>query len=310
MLVILGAGGFVGSSISACLASEFLVKPLKRSDASLNDSSSLRNQLTPGCVVINAAGYAEATDISPSGIARFQQDNVEGVRILAKVCGEVGVGHLIHISSVAAMGPWVGHGISESMMIPPESPYAQSKLDGERVLSQNTYDFPITVLRPTSVFGPSRNLARQLCLLAQSPILSLPNQGKSLIPFTDVQNVVEGVRLSILNQRAFGRTFIVGDQESYRLRDIMDKLSRAFDKSQLRIDLPETLFNILLGGVNFTHRLVKGRNLIDKNRLRVISSSVSYSIESIQADLNYKPKTSIDESLLNLAKNYRSGGKK
>jgi dihydroflavonol-4-reductase len=305
MVIILGAGGFVGGALSLSLRSTYSVKTLRRSEASLNDPDSLRRHLEPGSVVVNAAGYADATDTSPNGVLRFQKDNVDGVRNLAEICIECGVSQLIHISSVAAMGPCIGENVSELVMLRPESPYASSKLEAENVLAGFNSVLNITILRPTSVFGPGRGLSDLLCRVAQMPIICLPGGGKAKIPFTDIENVIEGVRKCILNSNTFGRTFIVGDGGSYMLRDILKELANSLGRTQILLPIPNFMFNLLILSLNTISYIFSSRRLIDNSRWRTLTRSVSFSIDSIRIVTGFEPKVTLSESTRRIAKWYR-----
>jgi dihydroflavonol-4-reductase len=310
MITLLGAKGFIGRNISSTLAHKNSMKLPGRDEASLDDKRALRRCIEPGSIVINAAGYAQATDSSKSGIERFQRDNVEGVRNLVEVCAEVGVLQLIHISSVAAMGPWTGENISELMMIKPETPYAMSKLAAEQILAEFHDRLAITILRPTSVFGPGRELSKQLCRIARLPFISLPARGMAKIPFTDVANVVEGVRICLQNPNSYGKTFIVGDSQSYLLREIVAELSFKLGKPCRFIELPDELLQVLVFGLNSSSFLLRRSQIIDRNRWRTISESVSYSTSFIRSSLNYKPVVEIHESIAKLANFYLVSGMK
>ena len=70
-IVVFGGGGFIGSAIRASI--DAAVAPT-RAEADLADAQSLRRLLRPGDRVINAAGYAIATDRSEDGRARLRRD--------------------------------------------------------------------------------------------------------------------------------------------------------------------------------------------------------------------------------------------
>ena len=175
-VVLFGECGFVGSNLLKYLGSENIEAPTLQ-EADLTDSESLRRVLNPGDIVVNAAGYANPTDTTEKGKALLKAVNEDGVENLARVCAEVGVGQLIHISSVAAMGRVHCENATEVSMKPVATPYAASKLEGERILAHFRDKFPVTILRPTSVFGEGRGLARTLCQIVSRRVIPLPAGG-------------------------------------------------------------------------------------------------------------------------------------
>ena len=305
-IVLFGRLGFVGSNLLKYLDDPDIVAP-SEFDADLTATESLRPVIQPGDVVINAAGYANATDRTARGRALFQAVNVGGLANLAQVCAEAGAAQLVHISSVAAMGRWHAlrpfdklraqdDGITEDTMRPVTSPYAASKLEGERLLAGFSDRLGITVLRPTSVFGEGRGLAKTLCSFVRRGVVPLPGGGTASIPFTYVGNVAHAVRLTLGNQRCFGRTFIVGDEESYPLREIVLALSKGMGKRVRIVWAPRALWYAAAIGFEAWARLRGSPPLLDRGRLDTMTDCVSYSIAAFREATGYAPPFSLDEA--------------
>lgn len=288
-IVLIGSSGFVGSSLLKCLsASDNVVAPGEH-EADLTDPVSLRGCIREGDVVVNAAGYANATDTTARGRALFQAVNVDGVRNLAAACGEARVRQLVHISSVAAMGQLSGEALTEEARGPLATPYAASKLEGERILAESRDRFPITILRPTSVFGEGRGLARTLCSAVARGVVPLPGGGRALIPFTYIENIAHAVKLTIGKDACYGRTFIAGDLQSYSLRDIVTELGDAIGIKPRIVAVPYGAAWLGVASLELMARMRGSSSVLDRSRLRTLSTSVSYSIAALQAATGYEP---------------------
>lgn len=299
--VIFGGGGFIGSAIRAGM--DGAVAPT-RAEADLGDERSVRRVLKPGDRVINAAGYAAATDRSEDGRARLRRDNVESVEILAAECARVGVAQLIHISSVAAMGHREGFGLAEDATVEPRTPYGRSKRDAEARLATYADLVPITILRPTSVFGEGRRMAHLLCRIADLPLVPLPMGGRAMIPFTYVANVVAAVQLSVGCEATYGGTFIVGDERSYALRAIVEGLARGMGRNRLSV-LPVPVALLRLAG-RVEGRLRAGRApVLDAVRIDTLTRSISYSIDAFRAATGYQPPVTMNEATRRIGAWYR-----
>ena len=268
------------------------------------DPDSLAGGHRLGDVVINAAGYANATDTTERGRALFQSIVIDGVRNLAEVCRVKKAVQLIHISSVAAMGRWDGEGITEKMMKPVDSPYAKSKLEGEMILSRFMDDIPITILRPTSVFGEGRGLANTLCRIVSKRTVPLPLGGSAKIPFTYIGNIARCVELCIGRESVYGQIYIIGDSESYTLKDIVNSIAKAagidirifpvpYDAAYLAARLAETT------------AVVRRRTpMLDMGRLHTLTTSVSYSIDMFRRATGYSPPYSLENAAEKIAAVY------
>jgi len=304
-VVLFGGSGFIGSALGQGLGPD-VVAPRRR-DLDLLDTGRVEAFLTPGDVVINAAGYAAATDRTAAGLARLRRDNVESVRSLAAASVSVGIRQLIHLSSVAAMGNREGVALGEGDLAVPRSPYGRSKRDAEIVLEEAPAGLPVTILRPTSIFGEGRGLARLLCRVAELPIVPLPAGGAALVPFSYVGNLVEAVRVSLGREACVGRTFIVGDERSYRLEEIIRELGVALDRRRTRIlPFPSALARAMATAESAARRVIGGAPILDATRIETLTCSVSYSIAPFQAATGYVPPVSLREAAARIAAWHRA----
>jgi nucleoside-diphosphate-sugar epimerase len=262
----------------------------------LLDTVSLENSIQADDIVINAAGYADATDNSRRGRKLFKQVNIEGVRNLVRACDAVRARQLIHISSVAAMGRWTGEMIEEHMMRTPESPYAQSKVESENILKAFKGRLAITILRPTSVFGEGRGLAKTLCKLIDRKFVPIPGGGKARIPFTYIGNVVKCVEISLDNPACFNQTFIIGDIESYLFKDIILCLAAGLDRRPVLVPVPRSIAFFIAFLFEISARILGFKPMIDRHRLITLCASVSYSIRAFQEATDYVQEVSMPEA--------------
>lgn len=297
-VVLFGGSGFIGSHVRNHLRGVECVAP-SRTEVDLLSQSDTQAVLRRGDVVINAAGYPEATDRTPEGLARLRAANVDSVENLARAAAAIGVDRVIHISSVAAMGRVSGVGRREEDSGPIASPYAQSKKDAEVVL-ESARGFPTTILRPTSVFGEGRSLARMLSRIARLPVLPLPGGGETLVPFTYVGNVADAIVLAATQTEPLEGTYIIGDEHSYRLREVILELAHHMGAHPRIFPAPVFAFRWLARGQRLIDR--GRRPLIDDGRMNTLTVSVSYSIERFQSASGYVPRYSLSEATARIAR--------
>ncbi len=299
-VVVFGGGGFIGSGLVAGLGRD--VTAPARSEVDLIDGDRLRAYLRPGDLIVNASGYAMATDRSAGGLARFRRDNVEAVRALATAASAVGAARLLHLSSVAAMGHREGEDLREDDLAPPRTPYGQSKRDAEEVVVEAAEDVPVTILRPTSVFGEGRGLAAVLCRIAGLPIVPLPAGGTALIPFSYVGNLVAAVGLALDRPETAGRTFIVGDDRSYRLREVLATLAGALGRDRpMMLRVPKLAVRGMGAAETAVSRAVGRTPLLDPVRIETLTSSVSYSTQAFREATGFVPPFTIDAAMVRIA---------
>lgn len=303
-ILLFGPNGFVGSGLRSHLP--WAVVPIGKDLANLLDISALTRVMAQGDIVINAAGYVHDRDRTSASSRRLAEANVVGVANLAEAAAVTGVAQLIHISSVAAMGTWRGSGITEGMMRTPRTEYGKSKQAGEQVLAAFRDRLNTTILRPTSVFGEGRGLAAALCRVARLPLVPLPGGGQARIPFTYIGNLAHAVRLCVGERSTFGRTFIVGDRDSYALSAIVQTLGTALGKRPVVVAVPTVIVVPVVRAVErWSHR--RGyAPMLTTTRLRTLTESVSYSTEALRAVTGYEPPFDLDASAARIAAWYLS----
>ena len=299
-VVLFGSGGFIGSALLGGLGRE-IVAPA-RSEVDLTDGDRLRAFLRPGDTIVNASGYAMATDRSAAGLARFRRDNVEAVRTLATAASSTGAARLLHLSSVAAMGHREGVDLREDDVAQARTPYGQSKRDAEDAVVDAAGEVPVTILRPTSVFGEGRGLAAVLCRIAGLPIVPLPAGGSALIPFSYVGNLVAAVGLALDRPATAGRTFIVGDDRSYRLREVLATLARALGRDRpVMLPIPTPVMRGMGVAEGILSRANGRAPLLDPVRIETLTSSISYSTRAFREATGFIPPFTMDEAMVRIA---------
>ena len=144
--------------------------------------------------------------------------NVEGTRILLDACLGGNVERFIYVSSCAVYGEPEYLPIDERHPARPVSPYAESKLEAERLCSefQKAYGLKTTIVRPFNVYGPRMRSGIYGAVIAcfierlrsnKPPIIY--GDGTQTRDFVHVWDVVNALMLTLNNQKAIGEIFNV-----------------------------------------------------------------------------------------------------
>ncbi len=304
-IVIVGSDGFVGSNLTEYLMDrDYDVACPTLEELDVTDDKTCVDYVQSDDVVVNASGYANATDTSSAGRRLFQSINVDGVENLARACVRKSVHQLIHISSVAAMGRLYGKNIGEDARGPAISPYAISKRDAETLLEKYKHDLNVTILRPTSVFGEGRGLAAAFCQMIEHGSIILPRGGRALIPFTYIGNVCECVRLAIGNEACYNETFITGDKTSYPLREIVDNLASGMGVNVKIRPVPYSASYIAAILFEMKSLFTGSPPALDRRRLATLSFSAEYDISKFRDKTGYTQPYLLQEACTSIAKWY------
>ena len=169
ILAITGGTGFVGRHLlDQALAAGHRVRALTRRDqppragvtwvrGDLADASALSRLASGAEALIHVAGV-----VSAATREGFAAGNIAGTRAILAAAAKTNVGHVIHVSSLAAREPDL-------------SAYGWSKAAGEALVAASPV--PFTIVRPPAVFGPGDTDMLDLFRMAKRRVIPLPPPG-------------------------------------------------------------------------------------------------------------------------------------
>lgn len=183
LVAVTGATGFVGQAVLMAASRQHIdVRALTRRKQRLRggvewtlgdlaDKDALKRLMEGASAVIHIAGVVNAPDA-----AGFEEGNVQGTLRVIEAAHEMGVGRIVHVSSLAAREPQL-------------SVYGASKLRGEKLVRASGLDW--TVVRPPAVFGPRDTEMLELFRLARRGVVPLPPPGRlSVIHVVDLAELL------------------------------------------------------------------------------------------------------------------------
>ena len=144
--------------------------------------------------------------------------NVDGTRKLLEECLSAGVERFIYVSSCAVYGEPEYLPIDEKHPARPVSPYAESKLEAERLCRefQKAYGLKTTIVRPFNVYGPRMKggryggvIARFIERLRSNKPPIIYGDGTQTRDFVHVWDIINALMHTLNNQKAIGEIFNV-----------------------------------------------------------------------------------------------------
>ncbi len=240
---ILGGTGFVGSAIAERLsASGMRVRIVTRSApraakvtvlptvevlvASLYDDASLARCFENMDAAINLVGI-----LHPSGRHGFEEVHARLPARVATACRNAGVRHLLHMSALGA-----------SAEAPSE--YLRSKGRGEAALRAAAGPMPVTIFRPSVIFGPGDRFVNLFAKLQRFfPIVPLAGAGARFQPVW-VEDVARCFAAALGDRRHFGQAYDLAGPHAYTLAQIVGIVGRATGHERRVLALPGALARV------------------------------------------------------------------
>jgi len=140
---------------------------------------------------------------------------------------------VIFFSSSMVYGNFLGNTPAEDANCDPRNIYGALKLGGEKLALaySNVFDFPVTIVRPSALYGPRCISRRVLQVFIENAMrgsdLVIQGDGQEGLDFTYIDDLVSGLELLLLNEKSYGQIFNLTRGKSQKLieaaRIVQDK---------------------------------------------------------------------------------------
>lgn len=282
-VLVTGASGFVGASLSRALAqSGIIVWAAARRPEAVPAQTNINpialpdlaapvpwNSLIAGMdAVIHLAGVAHVSSDIPD--ATYDQVNRAATASLAQAAIENGVKHFIFVSSIRAQtGPTAPTPLNENDPPQPTDAYGRSKLAAEQAVRDS--GAPFTILRPVVIYGPGVKANMQSLIKLADTALPLPfGRFRNLRSLLAMENLTGAVRF-VLESGARNETYVVADPAPVTFAEIIETLRAARGQPSRLWNIPPWLLTraLTIAGRSSLAERVGGTLVADAHKLRM-----------------------------------------
>ena len=206
----------------------------------------------------------------------------------------------ILVSSQAVSGPARSSDepVIENDVPNPVSLYARSKLEAEKMAQSFANLIPITIIRPSTVFGPRDTDVLGVfksCKYGVAPCLSGKDRRVSVI-FVD--DLIEGIVRCAFSENSSGKTYFLANPDPVIWRDFIKDTARVMGTRVLIVPLPKFIlrtfgsFSDVIGALSRKPQMLRTEKIREMDQMYWICSS-----ERARNDLGWIPRHSIVEAL-------------
>lgn len=252
-VLVTGATGFIGYNlVEALLHKGYVITCLVRDTSDthalqklsvrlltgdLEDPSVLRKTNLSIQTVYHIAGAIKAANRE-----QYFRVNQLGTRRLMEVIAETNpkLDRFIHVSSLAAAGPSInGRGLTEEEEPHPISWYGESKLASEQEVLRYANTFPVTILRPSTVYGPRDSETLIIFRMIKHGCLFTPGKSTRRFSLIHVNDLTAAIIAVGERNIPSGETFFLSRFETYTWEDVGRAIARALGKPYRQIAFPK-----------------------------------------------------------------------
>jgi nucleoside-diphosphate-sugar epimerase len=316
-ILVTGANGFIGSHLVRLLLAlkekenwEEDIVCLIRSTGDLSSLRGLDVKLVIGDLrdpatlvkAVKGATYIFhlAAELYAISRQRFLETNTEGTQNLLQVTAEHAKSSLrrfLFVSSQAAAGPAPDEVplTEESKPSPPVSWYAESKLEAEKAVMRYASDFPVTIVRPCSVYGQRDTAFFQAFQGAKLRIHAVTGFRKRYTGMIYAPDLVEGMVAAARHPKTVGQTYFLANPENYSVRDVIKTIGKAVGKPWgLTLPVPLFAFRAIAAFFELLYLFSRKTPIPTRDKVRDLAQIYWLcSPQKAHQDFGWKAKTSL-----------------
>lgn len=303
-IFLTGGTGFLGSHVAEKLVEDghevrALVRKssktahlealgVERVEASLETGEGLAEALE-GCEgVIHCAGIVKARSQT-----EFFQVNEGGTRTLmeAVLIAAPDLKRFVHISSLEAQGPSpTAEEDTSRGEAHPVTHYGESKLAAEKVVLQQADRLPVTILRPTAIYGPRDVEMFAFFQFVSRGLMPLMGGGQNRVTVVYGPDAADAIVKTLLTDHPSGTTHYLTDGKSYTWGEMGETLLLALGKKRaLRLSLPVWLFRFLALFSEGWGKVTGKAVMLTRNKVNALEGHWLCSPASLEEAVGWKP---------------------
>ena len=253
--LLTGWTGFVGAHAGAALVARgWSVRALSRRPPRTDRRPTEEIRIVPGDLssatdlaaaakgcdaIVHVAGLVNALDLES-----YREVNVRATQRLVRAARESAPDALfVLVSSQAAAGPSPdGRPVAETDPARPVSWYGISKLEGERVVTQE-WPGPWIVLRPSIIYGPGDRGLLVLFRAAARGLVPVP-AARSRVQLIAAERAAEAIARAAGDRSLAGRTGFLADPRPIAIGELANLLADLPDPPARRFPIPSPLVRV------------------------------------------------------------------
>jgi nucleoside-diphosphate-sugar epimerase len=322
-VLVTGATGFVGGNlVDALLRKGYSVACLVRKSSNthflknrnvrlvigdITDPASIRQASRGIHVVYHVAGLIKAANRE-----QYFRVNQLGTRLLLEVLSESNpdLKRFVHVSSLAAAGPSRGEqGLTETERPNPISWYGESKLSSEQEVLRFSDAFPVTVLRPSAVYGPRDRETLIIFRMIKWGCLVTPGRFTRRFSLIHVDDLTDACIKAGERDTPSGETYFVSRPEVYTWEDVGRTIARKLGKPYRKLALPRWIV-APIGLAGDLGAVASGRPAtMNSQKVReLLQPSWICNPSKAQAQLGFSPEIDLERGIDETVRWYRGQG--
>jgi UDP-glucose 4-epimerase len=260
----------------------------------VTDTATVQRATQDVDVVVHLAALLHIVNPPPALREKYEHINVGGTATVVDAAINAAVKRVVLSSTIAVYGPSNAQILTEESPAKPDSFYAQTKLDAERIVldAKRSDGEPLgVVLRFGAVYGSriKGNYERLLRSLARGRFVPV-GDGRNRRTLIYDKDVARAVVLAVHHSGAAGQIFNVTDGKFHTLNEIIAAMCVALERPLPRFSFPAAPVRLAAGVLEDAARLVHHQSPIVRATIDKYTEGIAVSGDKIRDLLGFTPQ--------------------
>ena len=266
------------------------------------------DRVTKGCERV--FHLAAAFRLVNLGKRAYHDVNVNGTRWVMDAALRHGVERVVYCSTQGVHGDVRRPPGNEDSPIAPADYYQQTKWEGELVAREYLdRGLWISIVRPTAIYGPGDPERFYMIFrrVAKGRFVFLGDGSTHYHPVY-IENLVDAFLLAAERDEARGQAYIIADEHSLPIRELVTEVGRALGVEVKLTHLPFWPAYVTAAAVELAYKPLPAEPPIFRRRVDWFRQNRSFDIGKARRELGYTPRVDIPTGLRRTGDWYRSRG--
>jgi dihydroflavonol-4-reductase len=320
---VTGGTGFIGSHlVDRLLAEGYTVRCLIRNDkkkgyleklpveffvGDLFSSEALEKGISGVDCVYHVAGV-----VGSRNKEGFYRQNRDGTKNVIECTSRVNprLKKFIFVSSGAAVGPADASSmVNETTPYHPITTYGKSKMEAELEVLKFKDSLPITIVRPTAVYGPRDPATFDYFNTMNKGLEPLVGFKDKLISLVHSIDLVTGIILAGENSVSAGQSYFLGSERPYTWSEIGEATKKVIGRNVFRVRLPEPLVYAVAATAGLLSSFSEKPSVLNFEKGRdMVQDFWTFDSSKATRELGYHPSIPLVDGIRETVEWYRKNG--
>jgi nucleoside-diphosphate-sugar epimerase len=320
-VLVTGATGFVGSNlVQALLRKGYSITCLARKTSDTGELQKLPVRLLEGDladpVIIQETRstihtvYHLAGAIKAANREAYFRVNQLGTRRLLEILADAhpNLRRFVHVSSLAAAGPSLnGIGLTEDEKPNPTSWYGESKLASEHEVLRYKNTFPVTILRPSAIYGPRDSETLIIFRMIKQGCLFTPGRFRRRFSLIHVDDLASAIIEAGERDTISGEIFFISRFETYTWEDVGRSIACALGKNYRHVSFPKWIALAAgLAGDAWTHATGRPATISTQKVRELLKPAWLCNSSKAKNNLGFNPSIDLEQGIQQTVRWYQN----